>query len=445
MNIKKSLIILPLLAIALGVSASGIVSSFNNKKVEVALAVNPISYISRSWDGLSSSIKNETKQCDDYEVITNIKKNWFSGWYVVNTNVSISERIITSGTVNLILCDGKSLTASKGIHVPLGATLNIYSQSEGTGTLVAAGIDNAAGIGGSSLAVDAGVINIYGGRVTAIGGQYGAGIGGGNKGAGAAVTIYGGRVNATAGLGASGIGNGYTGNVGTNIIYSGTVNATASYPGFAINGTLSVPNSLVVLGNDTQVPSYEDDQQASSSYATNRWPYMVVMHKHNWSYVASGNTITASCSYDDCLETEGLTLTINAGGATYDGDEHKTGTIKSGYNPLVFDSPTISYYKDNVLVDECINAGTYEARVTVGGATAVKQFVIEKAWPIIIQAPQVYDDVHYRYTGSNIYLFEPGSANVEGGTYYFRVGKNGEFSSDYPQAKDVGTYTVYMK
>ena len=442
---RKTFLIIPSIIALLFGGATFAGSHFSiDKQVQTAYAANPISYIYKTWDGINDSVQSEAKSCDDYEVVTSTKKDWLNGWYVVNNNVSISERIIASGTINLIICDGKTLAANKGIHLSEGATLNIFTQALGTGTIIANGIKSSAGIGGSSLGSNSGTINIYGGFVTSNGGEYGAGIGGGNSGNGGTVTVYGGTINTTGGLGASGIGNGNSGSGGTVTVYGGTVNAIGSYPGNGISGTLLIPNNMVVLGNSTQAPTYSDDQQ--TNYATNRWKYMTIMHVHIWSYVANGNTITASCSSEDCVENEGLTLTVYANNAEYDGNDHKTASIKSGYNTVAFTNPTISYFQNGNPVDECVNAGTYEARVTVGGATAVKQFVIEKAWPIIIQAPQVYDDAHYRYDdGNNIDLFVPGSANVVGGTYYFRVGKNGEFSSDYPQVKNVGTYTVYLK
>ena len=56
-----------------------------------------------------------------------------NGTYLVDSNVSISERIQISGTVNLILSEGTTLTANDGIEVPSDATLII----DGTGTLIA--------------------------------------------------------------------------------------------------------------------------------------------------------------------------------------------------------------------------------------------------------------------------------------------------------------------
>ena len=72
-------------------------------------------------------------------------------WYVVSSNVTVNSRIEVCGTVNLILADGFSLTASQGLHAPNGVTLNIFGQSSDTGQLSAAWADcDKAGIGGNN-------------------------------------------------------------------------------------------------------------------------------------------------------------------------------------------------------------------------------------------------------------------------------------------------------
>ena len=59
------------------------------------------------------------------------------GWYVVKENLTISSLNI-SGEVNLILCDGATLTVSNNMNVTEGSTLNLYWQSAGSGKLTAA-------------------------------------------------------------------------------------------------------------------------------------------------------------------------------------------------------------------------------------------------------------------------------------------------------------------
>lgn len=72
---------------------------------------------------------------------------------MVNGAVTASEPITVSGEVNLILADGCTLNAQKGIVVTTGNSLTIYAQSAGSGSLTATGemktqYDVAAGIGG---------------------------------------------------------------------------------------------------------------------------------------------------------------------------------------------------------------------------------------------------------------------------------------------------------
>ena len=54
-----------------------------------------------------------------------------SGTYFVGNDITVESRINVNGTVNLILGDDSALTASKGISVSNGNTLNIFCQSEG--------------------------------------------------------------------------------------------------------------------------------------------------------------------------------------------------------------------------------------------------------------------------------------------------------------------------
>ena len=154
----------------------------------------------------------ETKTCGAATVLTSEMTTLESGWYVLNSDVTFSDRITVSGTVNLILADGYTLTASQGVNVGKGNTLSIYGQSADTGAIRATGNEHRSGIGGGSCQ-SSGTIIIYGGSVTANGGTNAAGIGGGCEGSGGTTTIYGGVIEATGSNryswnGAAGIGGG---------------------------------------------------------------------------------------------------------------------------------------------------------------------------------------------------------------------------------------------
>ncbi len=156
-------------------------------------------------------------------------------WYAVTDSVTITNRVEVQGSVNLILCDGSTLTAEKGITVSGdNNSLTIWAQSGGTGKLYAGTTDgtdftclnsSCAGIGGGDYAAG-GEVTVNGGTVYATGGNGGAGIGGGYYGAGGKVTINGGTVNATGGNFGAGIGGSMGGAGGEVTVNGGTVNAT---------------------------------------------------------------------------------------------------------------------------------------------------------------------------------------------------------------------------
>lgn len=142
-------------------------------------------------------------------------------WYVVNEDAEISERVEVSGAVNLVLCDGVTLTVEKGIHVTGENSLTIYGQEAGDGGIDANAIEDQAALGGNENEA-AGYIQIYGGTVTASGGFQAAGIGGGNCGSGGYIEFAGEcTVEADGGeMGGAGIGGGWAGS-GGNIVING--------------------------------------------------------------------------------------------------------------------------------------------------------------------------------------------------------------------------------
>jgi uncharacterized repeat protein (TIGR02543 family) len=141
-----------------------------------------------------------------------------------------------SSHVNLTLTGANVLTTSgdycAGLHVPVDAALTIG----GAGSLSAAGGMYGAGIGGGSYG-SGGTVTISSGTVHATGGSGGAGIGGGAySGNSGTVTISGGSVTAMGGRNAAGIGGGVDGNGSTVLISGGTVTATGGNFGAGIGG-----------------------------------------------------------------------------------------------------------------------------------------------------------------------------------------------------------------
>ena len=160
------------------------------------------------WDGTSFVKKSVSAYENMKDFGDTPQGSQYGKWMVLKSNVTCTKRFVVKETLNLVLCNGYTLTAHAGVEVAAGVTLNIYAEEGGTGRLVATGGENNAGIGGSD-GVAGGTIAIHGGEVIATGGKNAAGIGGGNAGSGATVAIYGGTVVAAGGQNATGIGGGY--------------------------------------------------------------------------------------------------------------------------------------------------------------------------------------------------------------------------------------------
>ena len=170
-------------------------------------------------------------------------------------------------------------------------------------------------------------MTIYGGDVTARGGSYGAGIGGGANGAGGTVTINGGDVTARGGYGGSGIGGGAYGAGGTVNINGGKVEATCDDTfcerGFAIgmglygedNGTLTVAGGLTVYG--ASGPSY--GYTIIASPYSNRGTLMIVVKSDTplWEDLPlneNAENSTAIAAAHGKRKNVTLTRTLKAGG-----------------------------------------------------------------------------------------------------------------------------------
>ena len=184
-------------------------------------------------DTSSRTVSAAVSSTTDYTLVSTGDANgsWDGGWHVVNGNVELKGKVNLTGTVYLILCDGASLTVTKGLYSETSGTrLIIYPgvmssgtrsapEIQGTGTLTATGTQGMSAIG-YELSLE-----VHGGVIEANGDMYAAGIGGIAGSDGCDVVIYDGTVNATGGTNAAGIGGGIIGNGGNVEIYGGTVNA----------------------------------------------------------------------------------------------------------------------------------------------------------------------------------------------------------------------------
>lgn len=162
--------------------------------------------------------------------------------YLNNLKITSNEAAVSvSGDVVLIV-EGESELHSGKNHAGVekandNGTLTII----GSGKLSAYGGESGAGIGGGNSGAGSKIV-IESGTIEAHGGGWGAGIGGGNSGAGSYITIRGGNVKAIPGGEAAGIGGGFKGN-GTDIsIEGGTVHAES---GGGSGGTAAIGGGRV--------------------------------------------------------------------------------------------------------------------------------------------------------------------------------------------------------
>ena len=225
--------------------------------------------------------EEQTAVCDGVITSENIGSygTLNSGWYVVKDNVTADSRITVSGTVHLILADGYTLTASKGIGVSPGNSLTIYGQSAGTGTLTATGKEGtnygSAGIGGTGSA-NGGTITINGGTINATGGTSGyyggAGIGGGGGYSGGDITINGGTVHATGGTtiySGAGIGGGGMGSADNITINGGTVTAIGGVA-FSVRPTVNTGLKTSAGASESALTSVVIADLTDATYTGNK-------------------------------------------------------------------------------------------------------------------------------------------------------------------------------
>ena len=169
----------------------------------VVVSADAVSYV-----GEGGAVKEQTKVVPMTESTAELA----DGWYIVDSDVAVNSVITVKGKANLILADGKTLTAKKGINIAEGE-LNIFCQKNGTGKLSATGVDGDGKKAGTA-AIN-GTVNIYGGVINAVGGagaqaadneagkKANAGMNGG-AGISGKLTVYGGDITATGGNGGQG-------------------------------------------------------------------------------------------------------------------------------------------------------------------------------------------------------------------------------------------------
>ena len=174
----------------------------------------------------------------------------------------------STGNVNIILKGENGLKAGRYYAAiqKNGNAENIGTLTiSGDGSLMAAGGNNAAGIGSGDGKPVKNIV-ISSGIITATGGVYGAGIGGGDRGTASNITISGGTITATGGESGAGIGGGDYGEGNDITISGGTVTATSiaagdyEVTGAGIGGGYSRKgNNITISGGTVTALSTADE------------------------------------------------------------------------------------------------------------------------------------------------------------------------------------------
>ena len=219
-------------------------------------------------------------------ITINASENATANVTISNVNINTSGAAVSTGgkgNVNIEL-DGTNTLKSGNWHAGLEKSKDgklTITDENGNGKLSAIGGDYGAGIGGGSKGNSSNItitggevtatggisasgigggnlgggnnITITGGKVTATGGMFASGIGGGSFKDGNEITITGGKVTATGGIGASGIGGGEQGN-GSNItITGGEVTAAGGTNGAGIGGGLQKNGEKITVSGDATI------------------------------------------------------------------------------------------------------------------------------------------------------------------------------------------------
>ena len=206
-------------------------------------AENGESYFELSWNAQTKTVESTTK----YHEATSLpsSKTIDGGWYYLNSNVTVKDRVTFQGDTHLILKNGCTLDV-KGLHVKVGSKLTIYAQSQAA---INAGTINSHPSSGPAISGD---VTIHGGNITAKGAKHCAGIGSNDGATTFPITIYGGKINAKGGSDGAGIGGGRDSDGGTITIYGGDITANGGGEnGASIGGGDSAAGGNITIWGGT--------------------------------------------------------------------------------------------------------------------------------------------------------------------------------------------------
>ena len=403
-----------------------------------------------------------------------------TGTYYLGSDISPEYTIKIENNVTLCL-NGHKITAADGMDAiyMTGGSFTL-TDCKGVGT-----ITHASSKTGRGVYVSSGTFNMYGGSITGNKAQDAQGRGGGVY-AKANFEMTGGSITgnnayksdyiSTFGGGVC-VGSGIftvSGEVTvTDNTKGGTKGADGKFTGDTKNNVYLPTGKTITIGTDklsegaqlgvTVSGDYGDypftsgwnanmsDKTPSDYFISDTDGYVaklngselkMVTHVHNWTYTASGDTITATCkncSNNNGNDFSGGSVTIQKPEKTKfnDGKDENAKVESVGWFGK---APSVAYaVKDgNALSAAPVNAGTYTAGITLGNVTVSVTYIIDKATQTAPTGLTTKGDIKNSGTGEikntaedmeyNIsanattgwITCDNGSTRVATGTYYVR-------------------------
>ena len=392
-------------------------------------AVSPISYIAA--DG--TTINNFTQYIPLEQNHTTLDGS-ICGTWVVDADLTQSSRITVKNNVTLILTDGKTLMAQKGISVTArdNAVLTVLAQSGGTGALTVTGVNHQAdaSIGGddASYRYNCGTVSIYGGRIAISGNYMGAGIGGaGSCGAGGTINILGGQVDVSGSQwGGHAIGYGYNSSNPTATITLGWRNATdyillrpGSNGTACCKGTVTIASNFLLDGTSTKARwTSESDNNIDGKKLV---PKTVMVWADVKEALGGGQTVTLT--NDVSSESGDSEMILENVNATLDLNGH---TLTHGYATTSGHEQVIQVYSNATLTIQSTSsagsiagnmAGIYnQGTVSITnvnfsgfGGTDGDKYAITNGGTLSLTDVSITGN-----TGGGIYIYSNGTLNVAG-------------------------------
>ena len=204
--------------------------------------------------------------------------------------------------------------------------------------------------------------------------------------------------------------------------------------------TDGTPVTIATNANSGDKQYFSSDESEYSMYVEGSELKLAIVpaHEHRWTYTASkATTITATCGDDSCTSGNGGSITINKpSNLTYSGRGKAAMVEKSNWQG---GKVNIAYKQgDKVLTGAPVNAGTYTASITLGGATASVEYTIAKATPtaddFTFTAPS-----NLTYDGNAKTALVNSSKSGMGAVTLKYFGKDG---NEVTEVKNAGEYTV---